>query len=310
VNFKSALLGLFALLASSVIQAAPKKEFADSTHVTSPTRLWTEPTKFGEPIAELEVGLKLEVLQFSTTDSWIRVETPTGRQGWVPTRMTALSGRRDRPLLSSGGSATGGGRSPSSIAGASSSAQAGGHSDFGLALALGYENQLNRSAASGLGTGVSFVFASSDSFAWGLGFSYSYFFDKASDTTISREVTRKSSKFVPEFVGEYRSGDFLLGLGLGFEVDKTSLETIDTSSGRVLSTDESGNLLTGSDTSNGLLISLKPMFKLPIDGLSLRVGLGYKIGIDLSDGSGPFAAEAGSKLTHTLALGTQILFDL
>lgn len=82
--------------------AAPEVELAQSSVIVQKTRLWSEPTRYGEPTAALEPGLKVKVLDYSTGQDWIQVRTPAGREGWIKVRATTLGGRRtDDPLISS-----------------------------------------------------------------------------------------------------------------------------------------------------------------------------------------------------------------
>ena len=92
---------LLVSLSSRVSRAAPIEDVGEATEVVKATRLWTEPTRFGEAIAVLDPGLKVRVLSYVMTRGWIKVETPSGREGWIPMRNTALAGRRSTSLIPS-----------------------------------------------------------------------------------------------------------------------------------------------------------------------------------------------------------------
>lgn len=91
----------FALLAGApfAARAAPKVEYAESSYVTGRTRLWNEPNRFGEAIAILEPGLRVEVLTYTSAADWVEIRTPSGREGWVLLRFTALANRRNKDIL-------------------------------------------------------------------------------------------------------------------------------------------------------------------------------------------------------------------
>ncbi|MBS1984765.1 MAG: hypothetical protein JST16_11390 [Bdellovibrionales bacterium] len=88
-------LALFAFAA----QAAPLQDFAAKSYVTKPSKLWTEPSQYGEAIAVLEPGLRFDVISYSTEKDWAEIRTPAGREGWIPVRFTALAGRRSDDVL-------------------------------------------------------------------------------------------------------------------------------------------------------------------------------------------------------------------
>ena len=93
------VLSACALLSTAASFSAAREDIAENSKITRPTRLWTEPNKYGEAIAALDPGVKIEILDYSTEHDWVQVRTPAGREGWVMVRTIALGGRRTPDIL-------------------------------------------------------------------------------------------------------------------------------------------------------------------------------------------------------------------
>jgi hypothetical protein len=303
------------LVSSPSIWASSRHEFSQSTYVVKPTRLWTEPSKFGEPIAALDPGLEVKILSFTTTDSWVLVRTPAGREGWVPVRFTALSGRRDKPVLSNGNNPPGerdeasnarrGERSPASIAGAPSSQAVAGHgfgnsSDWIFSGELSYQNLLSRDQLSGLGlgAGVETRFGSH----WDLGFALDFAFYAQNLSSVDGSVHTSVKRLFPYALAKYVRSSWELLVGVGADIDSTSFTTRDIY-GNVIY-DSGVGAVTGSETNFALGVKLRPTYKFPMGPDSaLGLFLYYYASIDVSGGSGRFAGPSVGAVTHTLGAG-------
>ena len=310
-------LGLLALLGASpfvVTQSwsAPVREFADTTYVTKATRLWTEPTKYGEAIASLDPGLELSVVTYSTTNSWMRVITPGGREGWVPVRHTAMEGRRDKPLAKGQPGETsvvdenGNMRNPASlpiesIATAASAELA--KTPWVADVGVGYVNQINRSQASGFGANLEVLKNLSPTSSAGLAFDYNYFSESAADLVANANTDRKTHRIVPGFAYQYHRGDLSLAFGVGVDIDHTSFDSRDLTTGEPIVGTALG-LATGSQTSYALALKINPRYRISLSAsASFALEMIYDIDIDFSNGSGPFAGIPQSRATHILGAG-------
>lgn len=301
------------LIMAHSVWAAPRVEFAENTQTIKPTKLWTEPTRYGEPIAELGRGIDLKVLSFNASKSWVRVRSPEGREGWLLLRHTSLSGRRDESLFAGRGGA-GGPRDPASASGDQPAQETQVLSTTGVALGLGYLNQVNRGATSGLGFGAGFEWALRPGIALGLGAVGAFFSEVEVDQSVATEVSRQSFKIGPAVSALFAFGDFYFSSLAGVEWDRTTVETVDTSTGQIIDVGTGGGRVSGTDTTMGLMLAFEPGFLLAFEDTAntLRLGLKYQLSIDLSSqsASGFEVDESGSRVSHAVGLGLNFVFGL
>jgi|GEM_PF-1199833 len=321
------LFGLSTLVALPVV-AAPRADLADSAWVTEPTQIWTEPGKFGTPIARLEPGLKLDVLTYSSSKSWVKLKTPEGREGWVPTRFTTfaepignVAGAVEQASESVGeaGAATegaegqegeGGDRFPASAGGVRRVRRhpaAGSKSGFLLGFRLEYVNQLNRAKASGFGIGTTGMARIHENWAIGGGFDYKLFFESATSTQ-SFSVDRITSSLFPHAAAAFLMGGFSMELGVGVEIDITKITTKNNAT--FPPTVDYAN--SGTDTSLLLGVRLTPGYRFALGGTaSLGVHALYEMLFNLSRGYGKFPSVNPSKnFQNVIGGGLTAAFDL
>lgn len=274
--------------------------FVGDVFVTAQTKLWTEPTKFGEPIADLDPGLKLDLVSYSTSGSWARVTTPSGREGWILVRHTSLSGLRSNPTRVAGGGA-GEGRNPASIEGVAVVV-----SPWKLVFDLGYANQLNRSAASGILTTVGLNYVIGPRLYLDMGLGYGFFADSEDAVDINARTQRSTHRFFPFFGADlYLNENVSLGTSLGFDLDRTEYETRDLTTTELILTDGSGLRVTGGEWNYALSFRLQPKFLLPL-GEDSKMGffLGYDFTLQFGAGDGDFAGSPpANQIVSTLGAG-------
>ncbi len=268
------------------------------------TKIWTEPTKFGEPIAEIEAGVALELLSYSTTGTWARVSTPQGREGYVLVRHTNLSGRRGEGPLNANDEALKSAQNefPNSRSIASTAERE--LSDFDIGLDLGYSNQLNRSQASGFQSGLSFDYALNNQWTLGLGLDYNYFRDSARDDSISAQTSRTTNRFFPHARLRMVESYFDFILGIGFDIDKTTFSTLDTVTGEPIITNSQGLYVSGTENNTSLGVKIQPKYWFPI-GSQSYFGLYANLGltIQFGTGTGIFAGSPTNKVVTQLGAG-------
>jgi hypothetical protein len=297
--------GIFAFLwlalgaASSL--AAGLVDFNSKTHVTTKSRIWTEPSRFGEAIAALEPGLELEVIEANTSQSWVKVRTPSGREGWMPARHTALWGRRAEPLVPG---EEGSSRRPASM-GSAQPVAAAPKETAQLAFGLLYANQINRSATHGFGAEAGVEFDVESQFSVGFGLDYGFFGESARSSDGQIDTRRVTQRFVPQARATWNADAFALIVGLGWELERTSFETTDLTTGDKLLTDpDTGLKVSGSEWTHGLAFKLQPSFSISSDERSkFYVFASYALNVQLQGSEGEFLGTPTSALTHMVGLG-------
>jgi len=325
----SLLTMLTVVISSNDATAAMPETFADSAYVTKVTRLWTEPTRYGEAIAVLKAGIKLDVTRYSTNGTWAKVVSPQGREGWIPVRFTSLSGRRDRPIImgqpldeiaaeqsdieeqNDGDPAAS--RNPASLpVEAAQSSESTSEAPaingvlkkgkYDIEAGLGYVNQLSRGAGNGVHLQFKFFKNASAKMSIYGAFDYVYASESATNFASNTQTSRSSSEIIPSLGLRMTQGSASINLGIGFLRDITSYETRILGSGEVI-TDDSGFLLSGSESMNFLFFALEPTYTLGLNPRSaLNIGMNYHMYLDFSDGSGAFAGSPSSKAQHNLGL--------
>ncbi len=285
-------LSLFTLLVWTAA-AAPVEDFASKTEVTKPTRLWTEPTKFGEAIAALEPGLKLKVENYSTTGSWLKVQTPGGRIGWVPVRHTSLAGQPLYRGVKARAEAKLGERTPASAAALDESNNQGKY----ISGSIEYANQVSVGKANGFGLGVVGGYFVNPHFAPGLWISYNHFIDSASDTV--NEVKRTANRY---FIGpniRFQTGHFAVDASLGVDIINTTFTVKDIASGGLIQTS-----CTGSTSESALGFNLRPAYLFPM-GATTLLELYTAWGVGFHGGDSCIPNESGS-VPQQLSLGVSL----
>jgi hypothetical protein len=310
---------------SLVARAAPRQEITDNAFVTQPTQIWTEPGQFGTPIAKLEPGLKFETLTYSTSESWVKIRTPGGREGWVPVRFTSFADRRAVPPMDGAPQeqletamsdaesneeieGQGGDRSPASTKRVKRmpSASKNKSDGFLLGLRLEYANQLSREKSSGAGIGVTGMARLSPHFALGGGLDYQIFFESA-QSNLSFSVDRVSHSFFPHVALAFLHSGFMAELGIGVDVDTTKITTKNLAT--VPPTVDPAN--SGTDSSALFAVALRPSYHFDLGGTAdLGVHLLYKMLINMGSSYGPFASvNPASKVQHVIGIGASSTFD-
>ncbi len=327
--FLAWLLGI-GLVAGFTAQAANPKDFNAQGFSTKPTRIWTEPNaKFGSPIAEVEPGVELEILTYSTTRSWAKVRTPSGREGWIPVMHTSFSQPRRPVEVSTEVAETNAdaGRVPASegapaegrpaegrpierapagmkpIVGKGGKKPASSSEGVRMGLRLEYANELSREMASGFGLGANLAFALSERWRLGGGLDYQYFRESATDA-LTRS-SRGTNKFLPHALLEYRSGAFAGEAGVGVEFDRTGIDSFDVATG--------GLLNSNATTDMAFALKLAPRYEFKLEeNLFMSVHLLYKMTIDMGSGTGTgFTVDApADRLQHVLGIGLGVAFGI
>ncbi len=257
----SAMLSATLLVATPSL-GAPLKDFSDGTVTIQPTKLWTEPTKFADPIAKLEKGLDLKVLNYSTTGQWIKVATPAGREGWIPLKFTGLATKKIRPR--------GEGRLPASNPTELQKIYyAGAH--------LQYANQITVGKAHGFGLGFNGGYYLNNWFAPGLALSMDRFAETASNAVY--KVQRTAYRY---FIGpnaKFRHRHFTVDFSIGLDMVRSNFSIKDQFTGSSVSNRCAG---TSNDTSFG--INLRPAYLFPMGPTSqLEVFASYGAGFHGKD---------------------------
>jgi hypothetical protein len=271
-------------------QAARPAPEASYAFVATETKLWTEPTRFGEPKAMLRTGVELEVLEYSSARDWIRVKTGSGRIGWIPTRFTTQGGRRTFPVnadLGNEASAEGGSRNPASVELQAPASMADSSKSWEALLGVEYMNQITREKTSGFGVDVSALHRLTNNWSLGGALSWDRFSKSASSGGYS--TSRTSHRIFPHALFRFRYSDFRVDLGLGYALDRSSIRTED-SAGNLVNTAADGSLVSGSGHESSLGFRITPRFILPLSRL-LKVGfyVSYLLDVPLSSGDGNFA---------------------
>jgi hypothetical protein len=277
--------------------------------VAADSKLWNEPTQFAQPLALLKTGLELDVLRYSSDRGWMKVRTPGGREGWIEVRFTTQAGRRTFPLNAQFASQRASRRSPASV-----DLQAPSAEDFdssksweGL-LGMEYMNQVTREKASGFGFDLSALHRLSNNWSMGAAFTWNRF--SKSESLDGFSTSRSSHRLFPHLLTRYRFGDFRMDMGLGYAMDRTSIDTRD-SSGDLIEENEDGDLVSGSGTESSLGLRLTPRYILPVSRL-VKVGfyLTYSMDVALSSGEGDFTSEdAVSSPYSYLGGGVSVAID-
>jgi hypothetical protein len=298
--------------------AAPIESFADETYVTKQSRLWTEPTKFGEPIALLKPGVKLRVLRYSTSAAWVRAITEGDREGWIPVRFTALSGRRGQPLVSGSSASaeleavelssafTASDRNPASLPTESASSSASGArkkpSPYEFHVGLGYINQLSRGSSSGVSGELSFQKNMSPTLGLFVGFDYHFVAEKNIAYDLDLSIRRRSNDIAPHLGVRWTPSEFSIGFALGYAYDSTTVTSRSISTGQVVYTSE-GIEITGSGSTSMILVKINPRYLIALSKSSaMGVGLNYNLFVDLANGTNSFASEPDSRYLSNLGL--------
>jgi len=277
--------------------AAPIQEFTSRAEVSKPTRLWTEPTKFGEAIAALEPGLKIQVRNYSTSGSWLKVVTPAGREGWVPVRHTNLGDNREYKgktvKLGSDGK-----RMPASVDpvvdAAISPAESGGKYVSG---SVEYANQISVGKAHGFGMGLTGGYFLKPVFAPGLWVSFNRFSETVADASYS--VKRSAQRY---FVGpnaRFQKGHFAADVSIGVDIIKSSFTIKDLITGGVVNT-----ACSGSSSESSIGFNIRPSYRFPM-GATTLLELYTAYGIGLHGGDSCVPNEKGSA-PQQMSLGVAI----
>ncbi len=283
------------------------QKWIEKIQIVRKTKIWTEPTKFGEPIAELEPGVELELISYSTSGAWARVSTPKGREGYVLVRHTNLSGRRgDGPLNPGDQDAINSARldDPMSKNREIASVQDRTLSFFDTGLNLGYGNQINRSFASGFTTGIYLDFRVATQWTLGLAYDYGYFSDSAADLLANAQTQRKSHRHFPHARVRYAESAFDFVLGIGLDIDSTNFNTQNLTTGQVITQNDAGQLVTGSERNSTLGLKIEPKYWFPI-GSQSYMGLysALQLTVNFGDGAGSFAGAPTNQVVAQFDLG-------
>jgi hypothetical protein len=177
-----------------------------------------------------------------------------------------------------------------------------GEFEFGL----GYMNQLSRGNASGGLVEAKYYFSPSAQVSLYLGFGYEYVREKSTypltsgTTDYNVETVRTSSEFFPTLGLRFRSGALSLGVGGGWLLDSTNIETRDTGTGTLFDVVD-GISYSGSESASMIFFGLSPAFAWNLSARAAwTFGLEYQVFFDLSDGAGAFAGDPSSRALHNL----------
>jgi hypothetical protein len=292
------------------LQAARLSPEASYAFVASETKLWTEPTRFGEPKALLKTGVELEVLEYSSERDWIRVKTGSGRIGWIPTRFTTQGGRRTFPVnaqLGDDAVSAEGSRAPASVELQAPTSDT--SKSWEALLGVEYMNQITREKTSGFGLDVSALHRLTNNWSLGGAMTWDRFSKSASSGAYS--TSRTSHRIFPHALFRFRYSDFRVDLGLGYALDRSSIRTED-AAGNLVSTDSNGLLVSGSGHESSLGFRITPRYILPLSRL-LKVGfyMTYLLDVPLSSSDEDFAgAEQAIKPPYSyLGAGVSMSLD-
>lgn len=280
------LFGVLRVVSS--FAATPEKE-AEYTYVAQDAKLWTEPTRFGQAIAVLKTGVELSVREYTSNRSWVKVVTPSGREGWIPVRFTTQAGRRTFPINSDLGKS--GSRSPASVEAQNAvqlSVPSGDTSgSWEGMLGLEYMNQITREKTSGFGVDLSALHRLTNSWSMGGALSWNIFSKSAVSAKTGDKTSRISHRVSPQFLMRYRISSFRLDLGLGYALDHTSIETRYADGSLAPAKYTKYN---GSGTASSIALRITPRFIFPVSSV-LKMGLyvTYNLDFELGSGQGPFA---------------------
>jgi hypothetical protein len=319
-----AKLCLWILLAAPLAAlAAPRAPEASRTYVATTTKLWTEPTKFGEGIALLQPGVELEVLRYSSSEAWMKVRTPSGREGWVPARFTSQSSRRTKPVVAGDqalpdegeGAPRGPASEEAAAEAATETASVPDAADFTeepteFHVGLEYLNELSRENAHGFGLQVGGAYRTGNNWAFGAGLDWDTFGASSQDSEF--KVTRRTNRYFPHALARLRYASLRLDLGLGISLDHTSFKATDRASGDTIEETADGDKVTGSQLDTFLGVKISPKFYFPIsEGLRLGIYASYEMDIGLTSGDGEFATTEEDKVGRVQHLvGGGVAFSL
>jgi hypothetical protein len=304
---------LCAFLFSFGAQASPLASVGAKTFISKNGKLWTEPNRFGEAVAELKEGLPVEVLDYDASRSWVLVKTPSGREGWVPLRFTSQDSRRTQPMISH--KSTDASRSPAGFeetvaadeaekVGVVNAGPAGG---WPMDFVLGYSNQLNHENANGFSLGASLNFEIDSNIFWGVGLNWKTHFKSSEGvcfTTDQCRISRTSHRIYPHGLVEYRKDGVIFAVSLGLVIDHTGITTKNLTSGQIETTDGSGHQLTGSGNEVRLGFGVRGGYSFSLSP-TMAIGpyVDYDLDLAFSDGTGEFAGNPAGKVFHLLGGG-------
>lgn len=318
-------IGVLTLLfVSNAVHSARPQPVGSELYVAQDAKVWSEPSRFGVPLALLKTGLKLRVLEYSSSQKWVKVETPGGREGWMLLRLTTQSQRRTLPANTEWGEVSQGtssvSRNPAGLAvegaerkpDSTVTADAGSgdsSSTIELTLAPEYMNQLTRENANGFGFHLQGLWRLSANGAIGPALSWHRFSTSVSDESFT--VARSSHRLSAELLYRWRYSDFRFDLGLGYALDRSSISTTNNSSGAEVP-NTSTITYNGSGSESSVSMRLNPRYIFPISrGIKLGVHFAYLIDWGLGSGEGNFVSEgAVSPPYHYMGGGLSLSVDL
>ncbi|MEO6460304.1 MAG: SH3 domain-containing protein [Bdellovibrionota bacterium] len=269
---------------------APEASFA---FVATDTKLWSEAGRFGEAIALLKTGVELKIIEYSSSQDWMRVQTASGRSGWIPVRFTTQGGRRTFPLNSQiaregeGEEGGGGSRNPASVDLKAAGADVDPTKSWEGLLGLEYMNQATREKTSGFGFDLSALHRLTNNWSAGGALEWDRFSKSASAGNY--KTSRSSSRYFPHLLFRYRWADFRADIGMGYALDHSSITTRDLS-GNLVSYASDGTRVSGSGHESSLGFRITPRYILPLSRL-LKIGfyVSYLMDVALQNGEGDFA---------------------
>lgn len=318
-------IGILSLLfVSSVADAARPRPVGSELFVAQDAKVWSEPSRFGVPLALLKTGLKLRVLEYSSSQKWVKVETPSGREGWILLRLTTQSQRRTLPANTQWGEVSQGttavDRNPAGLdveeadrkPASTVTADAGSgdsSSTLELTLAPEYMNQLTRENANGFGFHLQGLWRLSANGALGPAISWHRFSTSVTDNTYT--VARSSHRLSAELLYRWRYSDFRFDVGLGYALDRSTISTTENSSGAEVP-NTSTVTYNGSGSESSVSMRLNPRYIFPVSrGIKLGVHFAYLLDWGLGSGEGNFVEEgAVSPPYHYIGGGLSLSVDL
>ncbi|NCN40891.1 hypothetical protein GW916_06530 [bacterium] len=301
-------------MTSTVSFAARPVPVSSKIFVSKDTKLWSEPNKFGVATALLKTGLPLKVVEYSSENSWVRVETPSGRTGWMPVTFTTQSSRRSLPANTKWADEEAG-RNPASegepVGNSLTADQGQGDSSktWELSLSPEYMNQITRENANGFGFHLLALQRLTSNGGIGPAISWHRFAKGA--TASGNSTNRTSHRLSIEALYRYRFSDFRMDLGIGYALDRSSVRTVDSSGALV--PDSGGFTFNGSGSESSLSIRMTPRYIFPVSrGLKIGIHASYILDWGLGSGEGNFAGQdsAVSPPYHFLGGGMSLSMDL
>lgn len=306
------------------VQAARPRPVGSELYVAQDAKVWTEPSRFGVPLALLKTGLKLRVLEYSSSQKWVKVETPSGREGWILLRLTTQDQRRTLPANTQWGDVASGesaaNRNPAGLdveeadrkPASTVTADAGSgdsSSSLELTLAPEYMNQLTRENANGFGFHVQGLWRLSANGAIGPALSWHRFSTSVTDNTYT--VARSSHRLSAELLYRWRYSDFRFDVGLGYALDRSTISTTENGSGAEVPNTTSITY-NGSGSESSIAMRFNPRYIFPISrGVKLGVHFAYLIDWGLGSGEGNFVStDSVSPPYHYVGGGLSLSADL